>query len=75
MDYVEVFVGKPWIEHDHMVARLTGQISGTRTVYSYNNFIIVRLIADLTNNWENGLNGFPGFTASWYQGKLLINSN
>ena len=60
VDYVEVWSGTRSVLTSQLQARLTGTLTNRR-VYGHNNFLIVRLMADLTN--QN-----TGFTAQWEAG-------
>ena len=60
VDYVEVWSGGPSFATSTLQARLTGSLTN-RLVYGYNNFLIVRLVADLSNQRT-------GFIASWGPG-------
>ena len=61
VDYVEVWSGGPSFATSTLQARLTGSLTN-RLVYGYNNFLIVRLVADLSNQRT-------GFIASWGPGQ------
>ena len=60
VDYVEVWSGTRSVLTSQLQARLTGTLTNRR-VYGHNNFLIVRLMADLTNQ-------STGFTAQWEAG-------
>ena len=62
VDYVEVWSGGPSFATSTLQARLTGSLQTNRMVYGYNNFLIVRLVADLSNQRT-------GFIASWAPGQ------
>ncbi|KAL8564073.1 hypothetical protein ACOMHN_034550 [Nucella lapillus] len=63
VDYVEVWSGSPSLLTSKLQARLTGSLTN-RKVYGCNNFLIVKLVADLTVEKA-------GFTASWAPGNEL----
>ena len=60
MDYVEVWSGGPSLMKSSLHERLTGSLNN-KLVYGYNNFLIVRLIADLSIERR-------GFVATWEPG-------
>ena len=64
MDYVEVWSGGPSLKKSRLQERLTGSLAD-KLVYGYNNFLIVRLIADLSIQRT-------GFVATWFQGQSAV---
>ena len=64
MDYVEVWSGGPSLKKSRLQERLTGSLTN-KLVYGYNNFLIVRLITDLSNQRT-------GFVATWGPGQSAV---
>ncbi|KAL8564079.1 hypothetical protein ACOMHN_034556 [Nucella lapillus] len=58
VECVEVWSGTPSLLTSKLQARLTGSLTNTTVVYGYNNFLIIRMVANFTD-------GRAGFIASW----------